>query len=351
MFRSDNFINVLIGKTTTIRSAAGLPKLAVLTSVGATAAAGTTTPIRIGEVLMFNGSTDLGMDDTNGYVNMGPTTRFVQGTADGRIIATPVINAHDITSVSTIGYTAAAQQITNITTNNVATVVGNVYTLRVKPIHDTAVWSEQQNQRIYAKKATATTRQDLLDAFANAINADAGSDVWATTSNVAVPSGVTQSVGQPAANILRLTGKTLTFELGYFKNNEVRFEVSVDEALSPIIAAITVATAATLGSGTYKQVAEMEWFALGYEGIKNRMTVPIPTGRELADSAINYSTIAIEFNLRDQYNVVSGAKPGKGMVYIFQPNGLQGTNPDLQDQFTQWMAFNGLGTKFAIGAY
>jgi hypothetical protein len=326
MFRSDNFINVLIAKTVTSRSNAQTAAT-VMTSTGATGDAASTTPIRDGEILMFNGSTDKS-GGTSAATNHGPSVRFVQGLANNRILASPVIHASDITKiVHTKAHAAASAQRTDIVVA-VAPVKGETYMLRVTYTHDTAVWSEQQDIRTYFVRASAATVASLVADFVAKINADPASDILAT------------DVG---STTIRLDGKALTFELGYFKNNIVTFNVSFDAALSALVTSAPTVTAASLGSGTYRQVAELEWFALGFEGIKNRMTIPIPAGRTLADPAAIYSTITVEFMLRDQYNVVSGAKPGKGILYMFFPDGyVAAGNANLQGQFTEWATLNGV---------
>lgn len=114
---------------------------------------------------------------------------------------------------------------------------------------------------------------------------------------------------------IKLTGLTLDYVgKGLKPYNRVQFEIAI---VGFGTTTITNARAVVFGNGLGKQVADLEWFALGGDGIRNFMWHPVPTGRTDANELGTYYTYAVEyFNDDDQY-VISGTKPAKGLVYIF----------------------------------
>lgn len=87
---------------------------------------------------------------------------------------------------------------------------------------------------------------------------------------------------------------------------------------------ITNSTRMSKGNGTYEQVADLEWFALGGDGIRNYMWHPIPEGRTDAVSGAHYNVFSLEYTNTDEAYVISGTKPAKGLVYLF----IVGTHAD-----------------------
>ena len=81
--------------------------------------------------------------------------------------------------------------------------------------------------------------------------------------------------------------------------------------------AMTASTRMYPGNGVYEQVADMEWFALGGDGIRNDMWHPIPTGRTDAIAGTNYNVFSFEYTNTDENYVISGTKPAKGLVYVY----------------------------------
>jgi len=114
---------------------------------------------------------------------------------------------------------------------------------------------------------------------------------------------------------IKLSGLPITYKpKGIAPYNRVVFETAIANFGSTVI---TNATAMTWGTGVYEQVADMEWFALGGDGIRNFMWHPIPEGRTDAVSGTYYITLTFEYYNDDDQYVISGSKPSKGLVYIF----------------------------------
>ena len=99
----------------------------------------------------------------------------------------------------------------------------------------------------------------------------------------------------------------------------------------------TTPTAADKGSGTYEEVAELEWFANGEDGAINRVWHPAPAGTSDATAGVTYDVLAIEsFDTSEAY-AVSGTKPSRNLVYIMLPVGAaQATT--LLAQLNPWLA-------------
>ena len=130
---------------------------------------------------------------------------------------------------------------------------------------------------------------------------------------------------------IRLTGLALTYKpKGISPYNKVKFETAIANFGSTVI---SNTTAMSWGTGVYEQVADMEWFALGGDGIRNFMWHPIPEGRTDAVSGTYYKTLTFEYYNDDDQYVISGSKPSKGLVYIF------------------WACANGVTTSPANTAY
>jgi hypothetical protein len=130
---------------------------------------------------------------------------------------------------------------------------------------------------------------------------------------------------------IRLTGLPITYKpKGIAPYNRVKFDTAIANFGSTTI---TNATAMTWGTGVYEQVADMEWFALGGDGIRNFMWHPIPEGRTDAVAGTYYKTLTFEYYNDDDQYVISGSKPAKALIYIF------------------WACANGVGTAPANTAY
>lgn len=99
-----------------------------------------------------------------------------------------------------------------------------------------------------------------------------------------------------AANFgISLTGLILPFEVGMVKYEVIDFEVLLNDSFGAT--PVTVATQATKGTGTYQEVAELEWFLKANRGEVNRVaSYPVPNvlvatpGKTYAIVTVNYKT-------------------------------------------------------------
>lgn len=119
------------------------------------------------------------------------------------------------------------------------------------------------------------------------------------------------------------TGEALTYGAsGIRPYNKVTFEVTLSGFGST---PVTYTTVASRGNGTYEQVADLEWFALGGDGLNNRMLHPVPTGRTQVNSTLTYDTVCIEYVNSQDTKPISGNAPSRGLIYLFFDQANAGT--------------------------
>ncbi len=138
---------------------------------------------------------------------------------------------------------------------------------------------------------------------------------------------------------LKFTGKAITFNaasVGKFKYVKVAFDLTISNFGATTV---TQSQEASRGNGTYEEVAELEYFSLGFDGwLANRNAVPAtPQPRINATASTNYDTIVINAYDASDFGVVSGVKPSPFQVYLFIVEGAaQATN--VLAQLNPWMA-------------
>lgn len=140
---------------------------------------------------------------------------------------------------------------------------------------------------------------------------------------------------------IQLTGKDLVYKpKGIAPYNRVKFETAIANFGSTFI---TNATAMTWGTGLYEQVADMEWFALGGDGIRNFMWHPVPEGRTDATVGQYYYVKTIEYYNNDDQYVISGSKPSRGQVFVFFAAGTAAAVPPALTNYstftTNWNTY------------
>jgi hypothetical protein len=318
MFKTDNTINVLIGKD--IATTAGLQ---------ITDAATAGTYIADGELTVL-GANDgvLGAGDT---VVDSPKIKIVQGrgAATNGLKWSVDIDGANVLRATALSYRAPAEQVSFVGYDTVA-AAGNIevlpytdYKMTIVYKNDVEIFSEQLLKRTYYYTTGASdTGATVAAAFVALINGDEFYGPFAAVTNVGTDYGIS------------LTGQPLDFVLGDFKYNKMSFEIQLSGfGTTPT----TTPTAADKGSGTYEEVAELEWFANGEDGAINRIWHPAPAGTSDATAGVTYDVLAIEsFDTSEAY-AVSGTKPSRNLVYIMLPVGAgQATN--LLAQLNPWLA-------------
>lgn len=150
------------------------------------------------------------------------------------------------------------------------------------------------------------------------------------------------NVGVISANTvfgLKFSGKPITLSavnVGRFKYQKVAFDLTLQDFGAT---AVTASQEAGTGNGTFEQVAEMEYFSLGFDGwLQNRNAVPYqPQPRTNAVSTSTYDTIVITATDNSDFGVISGTKPSPFQVYLFIPAGSSQITQILA-QLNPWMA-------------
>lgn len=135
---------------------------------------------------------------------------------------------------------------------------------------------------------------------------------------------------------LKITGKALTFSTGLFKYLKVAFDTTIKNFGTTTI---TESQAANRGSGTYEEVAEIEYFARGFDGwLSTRNSIPAvaqPTTDATSGAVYDFISIAA-FNSQD-FSTITGSKPAPFNVFIAMVDGAAQTT-NLLAQLNPWMA-------------
>lgn len=135
---------------------------------------------------------------------------------------------------------------------------------------------------------------------------------------------------------LKITGRALTTTIATFKYLKVAFDVTIQNFGT---STVTDSQAASRGNGTYEQIAELEYFARGYDGwLSTRNAVPaVAQPNVSAVSGAIYDTINIKAFDNSDFGVISGSKPAPFEITIALVDGAsQATN--ILAQLNPWMA-------------
>lgn len=145
---------------------------------------------------------------------------------------------------------------------------------------------------------------------------------------------ITAALATAAIFGITFEGKALTFTVGKFKYNRVAFDLALTNFGTTVI---TKTQEALLGRGVYEQIAELEYFAQGFDGIIDRVGDSSPTLRADATSGETYDVIYIKwFDTSDQ-SIISGTKPSPNECMLAVPDGAAQT-VNILAQLNPWMA-------------
>ena len=145
---------------------------------------------------------------------------------------------------------------------------------------------------------------------------------------------ITAALATAALFGIQLEGKALTFTVGKFKYNQVAFDLALTNFGTTVI---TEVQESLLGRGTFEQIAELEYFAQGFDGIIDRVGDSSPALRVDATDGETYDVLGIKwFDTSDQ-NIISGTKPSANECLIALPDGAAQTT-NLLAQLNPWMA-------------
>lgn len=153
---------------------------------------------------------------------------------------------------------------------------------------------------------TATATIVLDRAYAGT----SGSVSAANTGAVASATGVVASFG------LQLTGLALDWVAkGIFPYKQVAFDLT----LKGFGTTTQSTTGATFPTGYYKQVSDLEWFSqFGSDGIRNAMTIPIPTGRSDTNTTTpgTYKTYTLKYKGTAESDPIVGNSDMTTTLYV-----------------------------------
>lgn len=157
---------------------------------------------------------------------------------------------------------------------------------------------------------------------------------YQAASGTAIAGGqITAALATAADFGIRLTGKTLTFTVGKLKYNQVSFDLSLQNWGATVI---NQQQESALGNGTFEQIAELEYFAQGFDGIIDRVGASSPTLRADATSGETYDMITVEWADASDVHIISGTKPSKNQLIIAIPDGAAQT-VNILAQLNPWM--------------
>lgn len=202
-----------------------------------------------------------------------------------------------------------------------AAITGTATTLTVTKGSNTAVMNNTHNLTSgdYVRiNGTGTTDPVYRVQSVNGNTITLGSPYQSSSGAIAIASVeiITAVQASTAAFGFKLTGLPLTWSINPAANNRyeiVSFDVHPGTGWGSTT--ITNVQDPILGSGLLPQVTEIEWFALGFEGLQSRYNIPLPTGRRDAVDS-EYYTIYLEYDI-PSVSAITGDVSAKQGLYIF----------------------------------
>ena len=161
----------------------------------------------------------------------------------------------------------------------------------------------------------------------------------------AIPATDVAVVTTPSDWGLKFTGLARGFTVGKqgHINNIVRFLIGLDNFGTT---AVTYTTAASEGTGTYQQIAELEWFLQGNEGNDYRGDFMYSTARSDAAAAATYDTISIGFFSDDDAGLAMLQRSPKQLILAFATGFSTTEPPDIVIETIE--AFAGISSGIAV---
>jgi hypothetical protein len=134
-----------------------------------------------------------------------------------------------------------------------------------------------------------------------------------------------------AANFgIKLTGIARTFSLPIYRNSIVSFTVGLDSTLAFGATKVSYTTAASLGNGTYAQIAQLEWDLQGNRGNPYRGDSLYVTPTALASTTATYDQISITYFADPNTGGVGGTpRRMKQLLLAFATGFLTTEAPDI----------------------
>lgn len=238
-------------------------------------------------------------------------------------------SGQEVTVVQGLNYVVCETDVTYTSGGTSTLVVGDYLRLGTAAGANGAV---AQGSAVYkvTKIDSLTVYLDRPVTVASGTYDDAGG----TTACEVIPS----ATGLAAQWGIRCTGVAQTnFKAGVFNYHVPEFTIEPQNCGTTTV---TYSTAASKGSGTYGQVAELEWFAQGNLGLRWRVDTPPVTLHTQASSSSTYETIAIKYKTDSASDSVTGTTPASHaeIVLAFVVNSDSGDK--IIATLTEWAASN-----------
>jgi len=222
-----------------------------------------------------------------------------------------------------------------------AAITGTATTLTVTKGSNTAVMNNTHNLTSgdYVRIGGTSTIDPVYRVQSvNGNTITLGSPYQSSSGAIAIASVeiITAAQASTAAFGFKLTGLPLTWSINPAANNRyeiVSFDVHPGTGWGSTT--ITNVQDPILGSGLLPQVTEIEWFALGFEGLQSRYNIPLPTGRRDAVDP-QYYTIYLEYDI-PSVSAITGDVSAKQGLYIFVSKPAAQL-PTLRAITNPWMA-------------
>jgi hypothetical protein len=262
-----------------------------------TQAYGTMTYLNIaaGDVAFFNKNLDVLTSTSTPTSDADNDEIFIaQGLSTGLFLLSPRIQVANITKMSAATYSAPVNQVTHVGSNgttgtitvpDAAATEATMYALDIIFSTDQRLLPQKQDhKRVEVYFAATATASDIADAFVSKINLDP------YLSSLVTAAKVTQTTNYG----ISLTGKAVAADpAGIDKFDVVAFKVFTFGGF--LTTPIAYTTAASRGSGSGKQVKDIEFKAQVQRGFGNRRQFPVQVPTSYISTSSNYDIITLEF--------------------------------------------------------
>ena len=236
----------------------------------------------------------------------------------------------EVTVVNGLNYVVCETDVTYTAAGSSTLVVGDY--LRIGSATDT------NNTTTLTSAVYKVTKIDSLNVYLDRpVTAASGTYQDASGSPVSIEV-IPSATGLAAQWGIKCTGVAQTnFKAGVFNYVVPSFKIEPQNCGTTTV---TYSTAASKGSGTYGQVAELEWFAQGNLGLRWRVDTPPVTLHTQASSSSTYETIAIKYKTDSASDSVTGTTPASHaeIVLAFVVNSDSGDK--IIATLTEWAASN-----------
>ena len=300
MFKADNSIHVFVSTVTSDISedlaTSSDNQIVILDKNGAAINAGTAV-IPEGTLIQ------VAMKDASGNARFSPLVEFRKANVTG------------------LSYGGRTEQTTTL--NLCDDTVNTRYTLRLNFKHNVELFSQQSDLHFFEyTTGGAVVAGEVMASFAAQINLAGGTKDKVVATHVAGADGIT------------IVGLAQTWSLGLHADTMVLFETTITGFVA---AATNVVTGAAKGSGSGKQVAELEWFGVGSAGAPYRNNAMPNNGDLISLNAVStgsYDVASLDCVIPGPSYAVAGSGVGRCQIILAMPIAAAGVELDKVLGFT-----------------